>query len=118
MCFLSTAVGAGNQFHVLEVAMDLSEQAGAEVNLEGYKTPLTKLARRFKASVELWKQKYHQLKREIKRFQNRAADAQRSRDHWKQQAQQWQASAQQLQAEVDRLCAESAGPKNKLSQRS
>ena len=90
----------------------------AEVNLERYKTPLGKLARRFKASVELWKHKYHELKRDLKRFQNRAADAQRSRDQWKQQAQQWQASAQQRQAELDRLQAEVADLRSKQRQRS
>ena len=88
--------------------MDLTVQTDAEVNLDRYRTPLTKLAKRFKASVELWKQKYRNLKREIKRFQNRAADTRRSRDHWKQQAQQWQAATQQLQAELDQLHAESA----------
>jgi len=94
--------------------MDLSD-AGCEVSLDGYKTPLAKLAKRFKGSVELWKTKYRQLKSEIKRYQNRANDAQRSRDHWKEQAQQWKASAEQLQAEVDRLQGQSSGPKNKVS---
>lgn len=95
--------------------MASSSQASAGVNLEGYRTPLGKLARRFKASVELWKTKYQELQRQIKRFQNRAADARRSRDRWKQQAQQWQASARQLQDELDRLRAESANSKSKRS---
>jgi hypothetical protein len=93
--------------------MDLSAQFGTYARIEGYKTPLGKLARRFKASVELWKAKYHELKRQIKREQNRAADSRRSREHWKQQAQQWKASAGQLQAEVDRLRAETPDPKSK-----
>ncbi len=94
--------------------MDLS-QAGCEVSLDGYKTPLGKLAKRFKGSVELWKAKYRQLKSEIKRYQNRANDARRSRDQWKEQAQQWKASAEQLQAEVDRLQSQGSGSKNKVS---
>lgn len=93
--------------------MAWSSQASSGINLKGYRTPLGKLARRFKASVELWKAKYQELQRQIKRFQNRAADAQRSRDRWKQQAQQWQASAQQLQDELDRLRAQTADPKSK-----
>jgi len=92
--------------------MDLSH-GGCEVNLGSYKTPLSRLARRFKASVELWKARYRQLKSEVKRYQNRANDARRSRDHWKEQAQQWKASAEQFQAEVDRLQSQSVGPKNK-----
>ena len=98
--------------------MDLPLQPEAEVNLEGYRTPLAKLARRFKASLELWKEKYRHVQREIKRFKNRAADAQRSRDHWKRQAQQWQASAQRQQAEVHRLQAEVADLQSKPSKRS
>ena len=93
--------------------MAWSSQASSGINLEGYRTPLGKLARRFKASVELWKAKYQELRRQVKRFQNRAADARRSRDRWKQQAQQWQASAQQLQDELDRLRAETANSKSK-----
>ncbi len=92
--------------------MDLSH-AGYEVNLGSYKTPLSRLAKRFKASVELWKSKYRQLKSEIKRYQNRANDARRSRDHWKEQAQQWKVSAEQFQVELDLLRSQDSGPKNK-----
>jgi len=92
--------------------MDLSH-AELEVDLGRYKTPLSKLAKRFKASVELWKAKYYELKSEIKRYQNRANDARRSRDNWKQQAQQWRASAEQLQAELDLLRNETSDSKSK-----
>jgi uncharacterized coiled-coil DUF342 family protein len=98
--------------------MDLSTQPGSRINLEQYKTPLGKLARRFKASLELWKAKYQELKRQLKRHQNRAADARRSRDQWKEQAQQWKACAQQLQGELDRLRAEMSAPKTKQSKTS
>lgn len=108
--------------------MELSAETEQGVDLSGYKTPIGKLARRFKASVELWKARYHELKRERKRFQNRAADAQRSRDHWKALAQQWQdtvvqqfdrtvavwTTAAQLQAELEGLREETAvGEKKK-----
>lgn len=93
--------------------MELSSQAGSRVNLDGYRTPLGKLARRFKVSVELWKAKYQELRRQNKRFENRSADARRSRDRWKEQAQQWKATAQQLQDDLDHLRAETADPKNK-----
>lgn len=98
--------------------MGLSAALGTYASLEGYKTPLGKLARRFKASVELWKTKYHELKRQNKREQNRVADSRRSREHWKQQAQQWEATAGQLQAELDRVRAETADPKSKLAKSS
>lgn len=92
--------------------MDLSH-AGYEVNLDRYKTPLHRLAKRFKASVELWKAKYRQLQSEIKRYQNRAHDARRSRDHWKDQARQWKVSAEQFQAELDLLRRQDSDPNNK-----
>ena len=93
--------------------MELSSQAGPRVTLDGYRTPLGKLARRFKASVGLWKAKYQEIRRQIKRFQNCAADAKRSRDRWKEQAKQWKATAQQLQVELDRLRAKTSDSKSK-----
>lgn len=92
--------------------MDLSH-ADYEVDLGDYKTPLSKLAKRFKASLELWKAKYQELRSELKRYQNRANDARRSRDKWKQEAQQWRACAEQLQAELDLVHQETTGPKSK-----
>jgi len=108
----------GTDFSGKEGYMELSSQVGSRVNLDGYRTPLGKLARRFKASVELWKAKYQELRRQIKRFQNRAADARRSRDRWKEQAKQWKATAQQLEDELDHLRAETAGPKSKQTKSS
>lgn len=98
--------------------MGFSEETHAGVDLAEYKTPLGKLARRFKASLEQWKSKHHNLKKRIKYFQNRAADACRSRDHWKEKTQQWKTSAQQLQAELDRLRAETADAKSKRAKSS
>ena len=92
--------------------MDLSH-GDCDADLGNYKTPLNKLAKRFKASVELWKAKYQQLKAEMKRYQNRANDARRSRDKWKEEAQQWKASAQQLEAELELLRNETSDPKSK-----
>lgn len=90
--------------------MDVSIETKTGVDLDKYQTPLGKLAKRFKASLELWKSKHREVKQTIKRYQNRAHDAQRSRDHWKEQARRWkqqaqllEASAEQLQVELDRL---------------
>jgi uncharacterized coiled-coil DUF342 family protein len=98
--------------------MEMLGRARSGSNLDCYKTPLGKLARRFKASVELWKAKYQELRRQIKRFQNRAADARRSRDRWKEQAKQWKATAQQLQDELERLRAGTTESKSKQTKSS
>ena len=100
--------------------MEIAMQSSTEVDVLRYKTPLGKLARRFKVSLESWKQKYRDLKCDLKRFQNRANDALRSRDHWKTQAKLWQDRAEQRQAELDRLQSDNrlqtdiAGPRTKL----
>ncbi len=103
----------------MRLSMDVSVSSQTGVPLRQYQTPLGKLAKRFKASLELWKSKYHEVKRTIKRYQNRARDAQRSRDHWKeqaghwkQQAQEFEASAQHLTAERDRLRTEACDFQN------
>ena len=88
--------------------MELSTGSDWELDISRYKTPLQKLARRLKRSVELWKGKYSDAKATIKRFQNAVADAQRSRDCWREKAEQWKATAEQLQVEWDRHRAEAA----------
>lgn len=87
------------------------------VGLDGYKTPLRKLAGRFKASLEHWKNKYLNLKREIKRYQNQAADAKRSRDQWKTQAKQLKARTRELESELERLQVELQAGEKKRRQR-
>ena len=82
--------------------MELSLDTDGEVAVSEYKTPLQKLARRWKGSLQLWKGKYLAAKGTIKAFQNAAADARRSRDGWRQKAEHWKATAEQLQIELDR----------------
>jgi len=88
--------------------MELSAGSDWEVVVSEYKTPLQKLARRWKGSVQLWKAKYWEVKGTIKAFQNAVADARRSRDRWREKAEQWKATAEQLQVELDRQRNESA----------
>jgi hypothetical protein len=89
--------------------MELLAKLDGEMDVREYKTPLQKLARRWKGSVQLWKDKYLEVKGTIKAFQNAAADARRSRDGWRQKAEQWKATAEQLQVELDRQRSEAAG---------
>ena len=56
--------------------MELAREERSAVDISVYRTPLQKLAKRLKGSVELWKEKYKELRREVKRFRNRAADTQ------------------------------------------
>ena len=68
--------------------MELSSECDSGVDISDYKTPIQKLARRWKESVELWKSKYLEVKATINYYQNLAADARRSRDHWKEKFEQ------------------------------
>ena len=54
----------------------------------------------------VWKQKYADLKAEIKRFKIRAYDLQKSREHWKEQAAAYQQQLDALQAQVEQLKAQ------------
>lgn len=95
--------------------MELSTKLdGAAVDRQ-YKTPLHKLARRWKDSVQLWKDKYVEVKRAIKGFQNAAADARRSRDRWRQKAEEWQATAERLQLELHALRSTTAATSDTTS---
>ena len=63
--------------------MELSAGVNLGVIVSEYKTPLQKLTRWWKGSVQLWNGKYWEVKVTIKAFQNAVADARRSRDGWR-----------------------------------
>jgi chromosome segregation ATPase len=66
------------------------------------------LLRFFKQSRNRWKEKCKILKKEVKRSENRARDAQKSRDGWREKAERWKAEAEASKAEIARLQAELA----------
>lgn len=78
----------------------------AKDDLSSYRSPRRVLADWFRKSRNNWKQKYADLKAEIKRFRNRAYDLEKSRDHWKEQAAAHQQQLDALQAQVERLKAQ------------
>lgn len=77
--------------------------AHARGGLSGYRSRIRVLAEWFRQSRDNWKQKYMELKREIKRFKNRACDLEKSRDHWKQQASVRSEEIDVLHAEFEQL---------------
>jgi chromosome segregation ATPase len=70
------------------------------------------LVRFFRSSRDKWKQKYMDVKTEIKRYKNRAADAGRSRDQWKTKARELEEKTHRLEDELTRLQAELDANKN------
>ena len=88
--------------------MELPQSDSVErVDLSLFKSPVRILTRRFLTSRDNWKQKCMRAKGEIKRFQNKAADAVKSRDQWKRKFEQLQAQAGSLESELAQLRAES-----------
>jgi chromosome segregation ATPase len=78
----------------------------AKEDRSSYRSPRRVLADWFRKSRNNWKQKYADLKIEIKRFKNRVYDLEKSRDRWKEQAATHQQQLDALQAEVERLKAQ------------
>ena len=72
----------------------------------GFKSPLRILARAFRQSRDRWKAKYMELRAELKRLRNRAADASKARDRWREQAEQAKAQVQQTDDDVQRALTE------------
>ena len=65
-----------------------------------FKSPRRVLVWSFLRSRDRWKAKYMAQKPKVKRLRNRAADAQRARDQWRERAQTVEADAAQARAEL------------------
>jgi predicted nucleic acid-binding Zn-ribbon protein len=77
------------------------------------KSPRRILVRFFRRSRDNWKRKFMDLKTEIKRFKNQAADARRSREQWRTKAESFQAEVRRLEAELAELRARQAADKKR-----
>ena len=65
--------------------MDDTTETGS---FTSFLSPWRNLAWSFRKSRESWKTKYLELKRAQKRLQNQLRDVRKSREHWRQQAEQ------------------------------
>ena len=72
----------------------------------GFKSPLRVLSRAFRQSRDRWKAKYIELRVELKRWRNRAADATKARDRWREQAEQAKAQMRQIADDAQHALAE------------
>jgi chromosome segregation ATPase len=86
--------------------LNMDTVVNAKDDLSSYRSPSRVLADWFRKSRNNWKQKYVDLKAEIKRFRNRANDLQKSRNHWKELAATHQQQLAALQAQVEQLKAQ------------
>jgi len=62
-------------------------------------------------SRDLWKRKYKELKTEAKRLQNRVADVTKSRERWREEADQLRSRVQELEAHAAALQEQDAALK-------
>jgi len=67
---------------------------------KSFKSPRRILLRSFLRSRERWKAKYMRQKPKLKQLRNRAADAARARDRWRERAETAEAEAVHLRAEL------------------
>jgi hypothetical protein len=74
-----------------------------EVSTRDYKSPQHAQIWFLFRSRRGWKQKYMELKKEIKRMRNHVADATRSREKWGEEAKAQRKRAEALEAENRRL---------------
>lgn len=68
---------------------------------EQWKSPVRKLVRFFQRSRDRWKEKYHALKHKCKLMANQMRAVERSRQSWRQKAQQAQQELRRLQQELE-----------------
>lgn len=71
-------------------------------------SPWRNLAWSFHKSRENWKDKHQKLKQEHKRLQNQVRDVRKSRDHWREIAEQARLQAVESTAKIAELEAELA----------
>lgn len=93
------------------------ETQQADQGQRTFKSPRRVLLRSFLRSRERWKAKYMAQKPKLKRLRNRAADAQRARDQWRERAQTAAADAAQARAELAAAQAQLAAVQAQLAER-
>jgi len=67
---------------------------------QAYKSPVTKLLRFFESSRDQWKKKHHDLKAELKLAHNQVRAVEKSREMWRQRAEESAQRVGQLEAEL------------------
>jgi SMC interacting uncharacterized protein involved in chromosome segregation len=91
-----------------ELQMD---KTNCEESTGNYKTSHRVQAWFLGRSRKRWKEKYQALKVEAKRLQNRVADVTKSREKWRQQAEQMSQRVQELEAQNAALQTQAAALK-------
>lgn len=67
---------------------------------QAYKSPVTKLLRFFETSRDQWKTKHHELKAELKLAYNQVRAVEKSREMWRERAEESAERVRQLEAEL------------------
>jgi chromosome segregation ATPase len=66
---------------------------------QAYKSPVSKLMRFFEVSRDQWKKKHHELKAELKLAHNQVRAVEKSREMWRERAEESAQRVRQLEAE-------------------
>jgi chromosome segregation ATPase len=81
-------------------------KAQPKTEFAGYRSRVRVLAQFFKNSRDRWKQKYMNVKAQIKRFKNHIYQLKKAKESWKQQALARAEQIEALQDEVEQLKAQ------------
>lgn len=76
--------------------------------LTAWKSPVSKLLKFFSTSRDGWKEKHHEVKRQLKKEQNQVRAVEKSREAWRRRAETAQRRVQELEAELAGSKRESA----------
>lgn len=77
---------------------------GATEQIERVPTsPIRKLMRFFKSSRDKWKAKYSELRKQYRVVDNKVRAVTKSRERWRQMAEQAQQEVRRLQEELERI---------------
>jgi hypothetical protein len=75
----------------------------SETCAKAYKSPVSKLLPFFVTSRNNWKGKHHRLKAKCKKLSNQVRAVEKSRQHWKEVAEQGQQRIGELERELEAL---------------
>jgi muramoyltetrapeptide carboxypeptidase LdcA involved in peptidoglycan recycling len=67
-----------------------------------FKSPVMKLVRFFESSRDKWKAKHHKVKQQLKLMGNQVRAVEKSRNHWKEVAQQERQRVRELTLELEK----------------
>ena len=78
--------------------------------LRVFKSPVAKLLKFFESSRDGWKDRHHEVRRQLKKEQNQVRAVEKSREAWRTRAESAEQRVRELEAALDETKRQSAAP--------